>query len=192
MPTVARVLVAVALVGILIPNAVWAQPCSKQEDEGKATPLQTVKQKGKEHDPWVTVGVYVGSGALVRGFFAGPWGGRLLRGSVPLAAAITAVRLLHGDASPRDLSMSASSYFVGGLVVTLLADGMVLPLLLTAGPMGWGGAALFEVAKFTAGTFLGYGIEQWLRKDPDGKKFSSTLFGEEKKGVKQKIDAIQP
>jgi hypothetical protein len=150
--------------------------------------------KGKNALPELkTPGFWIGTGVFTVAAKATDYGltklavGGLAKTALPLAMGMAAVQVLSGHGSVKDVLIDTGSFLAAGLLVDLLADGLIYPILFAAGPPGWIAAGIYTIAKMAVTLYLGEKISGWIHG----------LFHHETKeqpptheGVKQKIDAL--
>jgi hypothetical protein len=152
------------------------------------SPIAELQRKVRENEPFSSFAIFAGAAWLTDGMLSGTrgWTGKILRNSLPIAAGIAAVQLARGDATPRDIAISAGAFGAAGLAVGLVADGLIYPALFAAGPPGWFAAGVYTVAKFGATWYLGSKLEGWLR----GTLQKAQPTASAREGVTTKLAAI--
>ncbi len=147
------------------------------------SPIREFQRAVRENEPWSSFAVFSAAATATSRMVTG----RLAKASLPLAVGIAAVQLARGQASPRDIAISAGSYAAAGLAVGLIADGLIYPALFAAGPPGWIAAGIYTLAKFGATWYLGSKLEGWVRGFLDRGGLDRI-----REGVKEKIETIAP
>lgn len=136
---------------------------------------------------WASLGLFtIASRWTEIGLNRIPWRGtaqKLVGATLPLAAGMAAVQFLSGHVSLKDVAIGTGAYFGAGVAVQLLADGLLLRLLGSAGPTGWVAAGAYSIGKMAVTLYLGEKIETWWKR---GVTPRSSSLG----GIAPKVDAI--
>ena len=104
---------------------------------------------------WGSVGAFTVASRVSEKFLRGP--------VLPLAIGMAAAQAVNGRVSPREVLLGTASYFVAGLAVGWVADGLVYPILFAAGPPGWAAAAAYTIAKTALTLYVGEKLEAFFR-----------------------------
>ena len=116
----------------------------------------------------------------------------LAKSAVPLALGMAAVQFVSGHFSARDVAIDTASFLAAGAAVSLIADGLVYPVLFAAGPPGWIAAGVYSIAKLAVTLYAGEKLGAWLRGlFPTGDRRLEARDSV-REGVKQKLDAVAP